>query len=145
MDVGNGVLTVWIATPSNASAFLQSSSLDQSFVFPDVPPCREKTKKEQNFQLPHISWPNWFIPGRRKFHWKTQVRTTDENYRWERLDFRFSWVGVLNSNLVSFQREWTCVVLLNVICIHPCWQPFFSITIHHGNSEKEYRLDAFPG
>lgn len=40
---------------SNASAFLQSTGLDQSFVFPDIPSCREKKKEEQNIQLPHIS------------------------------------------------------------------------------------------
>lgn len=40
---------------SNASAFLQSIILDQSFVFSDIPSCREKKKEEQNIQLPHIS------------------------------------------------------------------------------------------
>lgn len=145
MDVGNWDTTVWTAMPSNTSAFLESPSLDQSFVFPDIPSCREKTKKEQNIQLPHFSWPNWFIPRRGKLHWKTQVRTTDENYRQERWDFRFSWFGIIKRNLVSVWRERAYTVLLNVTCIHLGWQSFFSVTIHQGNSEQEFWFDAFAG
>lgn len=55
MNVGSGERTVCKAMLSKAAAFLHSSTLDASFVFPDIPSCREKTKKEQNIQLPHIS------------------------------------------------------------------------------------------
>lgn len=33
----------------------RASCHDQSFVFPDVPSCREKTEKEQNIQLSHFN------------------------------------------------------------------------------------------
>lgn len=33
----------------------RASCHDQSFVFPDIPSCREKTEKEQNIQLSHFN------------------------------------------------------------------------------------------